>query len=373
MIYLDDASTSFPKPPSVHEAMLHGLRDVGANPGRGGYASARAADRLVYETRNLAADFFGAVDSARVVFTPGCTYSLNMALKGLLKAGDHVVVCGRQHNAVVRPLASVNPVVSNFDWDGRGPFEPKAFSRLLKPETKAVVVNHASNVDGLLFPLDELRDAANGVPLVIDCAQTAGVVEIRTGDRDVVCAPGHKGLWGAAGVGILAFGKKIELEPVVVGGTGSFSEDAGAPPAYPDRLEPGTMNLPGIAALGAGMREVGAVGVANVFRKKMALALAAYERLSKIRGVKIFWPDDEARRVPLFSFTVEGLDPSEAADLLDRDHGIACRSGLHCAPRAHMELGTFPVGTVRFAPGYFNVPGDVDAFAAAVVEMAKKG
>jgi selenocysteine lyase/cysteine desulfurase len=352
--------------------MLFAVRDVGASPGRGGYAKARAADRLVYETRNLAAEFFGASHPSRVIFTPGCTHSINIAVKSLLKSGDHVIVGGRQHNAVVRTLASVGCAVSRFDWDGRGALNREGFARLFTPQTKAVVINHGGNVDGLLFPLGEIRDLCDGVPLVVDCAQTAGVVELKTGETDVLCAPGHKGLWGVPGIGVLAFGKKIELEPVVFGGTGSFSDNPGMPSPYPDKLEPGTMNLPGIAALNAGIKEVNAVGIKNIFEKKTRLATTAMERLLKIPSVKIFWPKDAACRVPLFSFTVGGMDPSEVATALDYEYDIACRAGLHCAPDAHKELGTFPVGTIRFSPGFFTTADDVDAFVNAIARIATK-
>jgi cysteine desulfurase/selenocysteine lyase len=372
MIYLDNASTSFPKPPSVADAMISAVREVGANPGRGGYAKARAADRIVYETRTLAARLFGADDASRVIFTPGCTYSLNVAIKGLLKPGDHAVAGGRQHNAVVRTLESVGCAVAHFVWDGGAPVDKAAFERLLTPKTKAVIINQGSNVDGLLFPLDEIRGLIKNVPLIVDCAQTAGVLELKAGENEIFCAPGHKGLWGAAGIGLLAFGKKVELEPVYFGGTGSFSEDAGMPTPYPDRLEPGTLNLPGIASLNAGIKEVVSAGIKNIFEKEIALATKAFERLSKIGRVRIFWPENPAYRLPLFSFTVEGMDPSDMANALNYDFDMACRTGLHCAPQAHEELGTYPAGTIRFSPGYFTTTADVDAFANAVAQIAKK-
>lgn len=372
MIYLDNASTSFPKPQSVQDAVASAVRDVGANPGRGAYSSARTADRLVYDARKLTAQFFGASDPSRVIFTPGCTYSLNFALQSLLKRGERAVVGGRQHNAVTRTLESVGCAVSHFRWDGDAPFDAGELRRLVTPETKAVVINHASNVDGLLFPLDEIREACAGKPLVIDCAQTAGMKELLLGDNEVFCVPAHKGLWGVAGTGILAFGKNIAISPLVSGGTGSFSEDTQMPQKYPDRLEPGSANLIGISALDAGIKEVMRIGLKNIHEKKAALAESASKGLSKIKGVKIFRPASVKNRVPLFSFLIEGKDPAELADALDQGYGIACRAGMHCAVEAHRELGAFPNGAVRFAPGYFTTEAEVAEFVASVAQIARK-
>lgn len=370
MIYLDDASTSFPKPTSVHEAVLSAVRDLGGNPGRGGHSKAREADRLVFDTRELVARLFDVSESSRVIFTPGCTYSINVAVKSLVGSDDHVIVGPRQHNAVVRTLESVGCSVSKFDWEGNAPFDRVKFSSLLTDKTKAVIINHGGNVDGLLTPPDEIRELCGDIPLIIDCAQTAGALEIKTGEREIVCAPGHKGLWGTAGVGIMAFGKKIDLDPLVFGGTGSFSDNPEMPTAYPDRLEPGTMNLPGIASLNAGVKEVLSTGVKNIFEKKTRVVETAFERLSKIQGLRIFRPAEAPRRLPLFSFTIEGMDPSDIATALDSEHGIAVRSGLHCAPNAHREIGTFPEGAVRFSPGFFTSENDAETFAKAVSKIA---
>jgi cysteine desulfurase family protein len=367
MIYLDNASTSFPKPNTVTDAMVSVVRDIGANPGRGGYVAGRTADRLVYETRKRAAAFFNATDPTRVIFTPGCTYSLNIALKGLLEPGDHLVAGSRQHNAVSRPLAALGCDVSYFEWDGASPIPN--LKPMINSKTKAVILNHASNVDGLLLPLDEIREMVQGIPLIVDCAQTAGLVDISLEEYDILCATGHKGLLGIGGTGLLIVGSKVDLKPLISGGTGSFSEDVEMPKPLPDRLEPGSMNLAGIAALNAGLREVERVGMGNIFEHEMKLAQIAFDALSKLKGVSLYWPKNTANRIPLFSFRAEGLGTAEIADRLDADFDIACRAGLHCAPQAHKELGTFPEGTIRFAPGLYTTSEDVDAFISAMSQI----
>ncbi len=377
LIYLDNASTSFPKPESVVQAIGRALKEVGANPGRGGYSRARAADRLVYETRNLATRFFNAPDPARVVFTPGGTYSINMALNGFLNDGDHLIVTGRQHNAVMRPLGAMQGrvSVSRLRWDGTGPID-EGFAALVTPRTRAVVVNHASNVDGLLYPLRELGLLAKrfGLLLIVDAAQTAGLVEIdmvRDG-IDILCVTAHKGLWGIAGTGMLALGAGVALEPLVCGGTGSFSDSYQMPEAYPDRLEAGSANLTGIAAVKAGMEEVMRIGVREIMGAKMLLARTAYEGLQSFAGVRLFWPGVDMARIPLFSFTLDRLDPSDVGTTLDERYNIACRAGLHCAMDAHREIGSYPMGTVRFAPGYFTTKDEVELFVRAVGELSGK-
>lgn len=374
-VYLDNAATSWPKPKSVASAMQVAMAAIGANPGRGGYVQARAADRLIHDTRLLAARFFNAPDPARVIFTPCATYSLNMAFRGFFKKGDHVIVMGRQHNAVIRPLhdprlgVGVSPLV----WAGGTPIA-KELARLQTKHTRAVIVNHASNVDGFLYPLEKIGRAAKklGLTLIVDAAQSAGnvCIDMRRQNIGILCATGHKGLLGSTGTGLLILNTGMELTPFISGGTGSFSDRAEMPAAYPDRLEAGSLNLPGIAGLGAGMKELMKLGVENSFAKKMRLAERAYSSLSKIPGIRLYWPARKEFRIPLFSFTIEGLDPAEVGDILDRRHNVACRVGLHCAPDAHREIGSFPEGTIRFAPGVYTTAAEVEHFIRAVREIA---
>lgn len=374
-VYLDNAATSWPKPDSVARAMCAALTDIGANPGRGGYAQARVADKLIHDTRILAARLFNAPDPARVIFTPGATCSLNMALRGFFKKGDHAIVMGRQHNAVIRPLhdPALGIRVSRLPWDGIAPVG-KELAKLHTKNTRALIVNHAGNVDGFLYPLEKIGRAAKklGLTLIVDAAQSAGnaTIDIRRQNIGILCATGHKGLLGPAGSGLLILNAGIELTPFISGGTGSFSDRAEMPAAYPDRLEAGSANLPGIAGLGAGMREVMKLGLEKSIAKKMRQTERAHAALSKIPGIRLYWPAKKEFRIPLFSFAIEGLDPAEAGDLLDHRHNVACRVGLHCAPDAHREIGSFPEGTIRFAPGIYTTAAEVESFIRAVREIA---
>ena len=378
LIYLDNASTSYPKPIAVARAVESAVSRYGVNPGRGGYKLTRTVDRLVYETRKNFASFFNLHDASRLIFTPGGTYSLNMAIRGLLKKGDHVITTGRQHNAVIRPLhaGGSSLSVSTLNWDGRSPIKESDIKALCTRRSRAIVVNHASNVDGLLFPLERIGRIARklGLALIVDAAQTAGLVEIDMvkSKVDLLCVTGHKSLMGAAGIGLLAVSPTVEIEPLITGGTGSFSEAAVMPRRFPDYLEPGSINLPGIAGLAAGLKEVQRIGIKKIFARKMGLCVTAYDALRKIGGVTIYWPRDKKARVPLFSFTIDGIDPSAVGDALDRRYSIACRVGLHCAPSAHREIGSYPLGSIRFSPGVYTKVSEIDSFIRAVREIAGK-
>lgn len=375
-VYFDNAATSWPKPPQVLSAVVRAARDIGASPGRGGYRAAQKADRLVYEARLTAAALFNAPDPARVIFTPGATVSLNIAIGGLLKSGDHVIATGRQHNAVIRTLYAERAgfKVSRFAWDGAGPITERDIRPLVRRSTRALVVNHACNVDGLVYPIEALGKAARelGLLLIVDAAQSAGTIPIdmRLQKISALCVSGHKGLWGPPGTGLLILGEGVDAEPVLYGGTGSFSEDRSMPRAYPDRLEPGTPNLWGIAGLSAGMRLVLEAGVSTIGAKKAEIADHVFDQLAGIKRVRLFRPARARARMPVFSFVIGGMGAGETADTLDRRYGIACRAGLHCAADAHRELGTFPEGTVRFAPGWRVSKRDAALFVRAVRELA---
>ncbi len=294
-VYLDHAATSWPKPASVANALQTVMAGIGANPGRGGYAQARAADRLLYDTRILVARFFNGPDPARVIFTPCATYSLNMALQGFFKKGDHAIVMGRQHNSVIRPLHGrrLGVKVSRLMWNGTVPLG-KELDRLQNKKTRALIVNHAGNVDGFLYPLEQIGRIAKkrGLTLIVDAAQSAGnaIVDMRRQNIGILCATGHKGLLGPSGTGLLMPNKGVELEPFVSGGTGSFSDRAEMPKEYPDRLEPGSLNLAGIAGLGAGIRELMKIGLEKIIAKKMRRTVQGYTALSKIPGIRLYWP-----------------------------------------------------------------------------------
>jgi len=378
LIYLNNAATTLPKPPQVIRAIRNALEGIGANPGRGGDPLVYKADKLIYSARIRAAKFFGLPDPARLIFTPGCTYSINIAIRGALKNGDHVITTGRMHNAISRTVFDkrLGLQVSSIEWDGKSGFTEEMFNKYLTPATKAIIVNHGSNVDGLLLPMEAIGKIAKqlGLLLIVDTAQTAGVIPIdmeRSG-IGILCASGHKGLYGPAGIGILAVAPDVDIEPLVSGGTGSFSEDMDMPETYPDRFEPGSPNFSGIAGLDAGIAFIEKTGIEKIFRHKMKLCVEAYEGLIKFPDVNIFWPEKEANRLPLFSFTVGEMDPSEVAEHLDKKYRIATRTGLHCAPFAHKEIGTYPIGTVRVSPGFYNKRGDIKKLIKAVKDLSVK-
>jgi len=362
----------------VIRAIRNALEGIGANPGRGVDKLVYRADKLIYSARLRAASFFGLSDPSRLIFTPGCTYSINIAIRGTLKSGDHVITTGRMHNAISRTVFDkrLGLNVSPLMWDEKEPITEEMFKAHMTPETKAVIVNHGSNVDGLLFPIDAIGKITRslGLLLIVDTAQTAGVVPIDMAKNgiDILCASGHKGLYGPAGIGILAISPGVDVEPLVTGGTGSFSEDMDMPTTSPDRFEPGSPNFAGIAGLDAGIEFIQNTGIEKIFRRKMDLCMEAYEGIVNIHDVKIFWPEKEANRLPLFSFTVAEIDPSDVAEHLDKKHGIATRTGLHCAPFTHQEIGSYPIGTVRVSPGFYNKRSDIKKFIKAVKELSVK-
>ena len=384
LIYLDNASTSYPKPGAVTRAVERAVGDFGVNPGRGGYSLTRRVDRLIFEARKSFASFFNLADASRIVFTPGGTYSLNMAIRGLLKKGDHVITTGRLHNAIARPLydrsAGLDVTALGVGGSGVGgsvsAIRENNIASLVTRRTRAVVVNHASNVDGLLYPLEKIGRITRklGLALIVDAAQSAGLVgiDMKKANIDLLCVTGHKSLMGPMGIGLLAVAPTVDLKPLLSGGTGSFSDDEQMPANYPDRLEPGTLNLPGIAGLAAGFKEVNRIGVKKIFAHKMKLCIRAYDALTAMEGVTVYWPRKDSGRVPLFSFNIDAWDPAEVGDILDRRYSIACRVGLHCAPKAHMEIGTYPTGSIRFAPGFYTKVFEVDAFIDAVKLIAVK-
>jgi cysteine desulfurase family protein len=378
VIYLNNAATTLPKPKAVVRAMENAMKAIGENPGRGHSKGVHKADRLIYETRVRTAKFFGAKDPAKVIFTPGCTYSVNMALRGFLKKGDHVISTGRMHNALARTLYDkrLGIDLSTVEWDGKNPMNAEIFKSKMTGNTRAVVVNHASNVDGLLFPLREIGKAARelGLILIVDAAQTAGLVSIdmKRDNIGMLCVSGHKGLIGPSGIGILALASDVDIYPLVSGGTGSFSDEIEMPASYPDRLEAGTPNLIGIAGLGAGISFLQKTGLRKIFEHERKLSDEAVRGIEKLPGVEIFRPDTVNRRMPIFSFNIKGIDPSEIGDYLEKRYGIATRAGLHCAPHSHKEIGTYPQGLVRISPGFYNKKSEIKLFIKAVAEFIKR-
>jgi cysteine desulfurase family protein len=381
MIYLDHAATSWPKPPAVLRAMADFLDQSGGNPGRSGHRLAIAAGRIIYAAREAAAALFGVPDPLRVIFTHNATCALNLALHGLLRPGDRVVTTGIEHNAVMRPLRALEPqgvevMVAPCAPDGS--LNLAAFGDALAGGARLAVVCQASNVCGVLAPLAEIAALAHaaGALLLVDAAQTAGVVPIDMPGLgvDLLAFTGHKGLQGPPGTGGLALGERVdvaELAPLVQGGTGSRSEHEFQPEFLPDKYESGTPNGVGIAGLGAGIQWLQERGVEAIRAHEIALTQRLLEGLGEIPGVRVYGPAEVARRTAVVSFTVAGRRVSELGGRLDDEHGVLARVGLHCAPAAHKTLGTFPEGTVRLAPGPLTTLAEIDAALAVVAQVVR--
>ncbi len=378
MIYADNACTSFPKPKQTADAVYDYIAHTGVNINRGGYASSYAASDIVFECRELLKDFFGADDCRNVVFTQNITQSLNIILKGLLKSGDHILCSSMEHNAVMRPLNQLQKQGVEFD---RIPCDTEGFlcfdeiEKLIKPSTKAIVMQHASNVCGSIMPVEKVGALckAYGLRFIVDSAQTAGIlpIDMQKMNIDALCFTGHKSLLGPQGIGgfILKEGFAAEIEPLISGGTGSISHTEQIPDFMPDRFEPGTLNLPGIAGLKAGIEWVQAKGIDNIFAHEMDLTKRFIDAARGIKQLKIAGPQGIDNRTGVVSVYTDKRDLSETAYTLDSRFDIQTRVGLHCAPSAHKTLGTYPAGTIRFSFGVFNTSEDIEAVINALQEV----
>jgi len=382
MIYFDNASTSFPKAPGLGESMAQLISTAGFNINRGIYEGAnRVADRVL-ETRELLCELFDGPSPRNVIFTAGTTASLNYILKGYLRPGDHVIVSSMEHNAVMRPLGQLKKAGVEFDAalaDEQGVLSLSAITALKKPNTRLLLLMHASNVCGSILPVEEAGNWAseNGIRFVVDAAQTAGVlpVSMKKFHADALVFPAHKALLGPQGLGgfVITDDFAKQLEPILSGGTGSISDTEDIPPFLPDRFESGTMNLPGIVGLHQALLYLKERGIESIHQREMELCGRFLAGAKTLPGVRIVGLPDPVGRVAVVSldFTEAGLDNSMVAYHLDADHGIMTRSGMHCAPRAHKTLGSFPQGTVRFAFGRENTEEEVDLCLKALLAMCK--
>jgi len=375
-LYFDNAATSFPKPEAVYRAVDGFLREGAANPGRSGHRMAVAAAGVVARCRQRLARLLGAPDPARVVFTPGCTEALNLALKGWVRPGDRVVTTSLEHNAVARPLVGLaerGVAVARTRCPG-GRFDLAAFREALGPGARLAVVTHASNVTGEVLPLEAIAAACRerAVPLLVDAAQTAGSLCLDAAALGVafMAVPGHKGLLGPPGVGALYIADGYDPEPLVEGGTGTHSQEDEQPLTLPDRYESGTPNGPAIAGLDAALAWIEEMGMNTIRRCEDAWTGRLWEGLAGIEGVTLHGPPPGGERAAVVTLSLDGWDPQEAALVLDERFDIQCRAGLHCAPWAHASLGTLPGGTLRLAPGFFNTRAECEAVVAAVRELA---
>jgi cysteine desulfurase family protein len=381
MIYFDNAATSWPKPPCVAEAMAHYLAEIGASPGRSGHRLAVEAARRLYEAREAVAELFHAPDPLRVVFGANATEALNLALSGLLRPGDHVITGSMEHNSVMRPLRALerNGVqVTVISCSPKGGLDPVELAAAIRPNTRLIALNHASNVTGTVFPVAEAGRIArqHDLFLLVDAAQTAGAypIDVQSDAIDLLAFTGHKSLYGPTGTGGLVIGERVDvrrLQPLKRGGTGSRSEREEQPEFLPDLCESGTPNAVGLAGLTAGVRWVLDRGVEQIRAHEQALTAQLLAGLAAIPGVAVYGPCDARRQTATVSFAIAGREVSEIGLRLDDEYAIMCRVGLHCAPAAHRALGTFPAGTVRFGLGIFNTVPEVEAALTAVAALAR--
>ena len=373
MIYLDNAATTSPKPQSVINSVSNAMRKYSINSGRGGYKTARDTEEMIYSVRDTVATFLDAESAENVVFTQNCTTALNIALFGLLKSGDHVVISPFEHNAVLRPLNQLAQIGVEYtiadcvaDMDNC----KKAFERCIRKNTVAVVCTHASNVCGAVLPLSELSDLCReyGLHFIVDGAQTAGIlpISVQKSKIDCLAVATHKGLYAPTGTGLLV--TDSTPNPLIYGGTGGDSMSPTQPKEIPERYESGTLNPVMIAGIGAGVKFVSPMQE-QIYKHEMRLLKIVENEFKKNSSIKTYTIPN-AKIVPVLSFNVEDKTSSEVAMLLDR-YGIAVRAGLHCAPLAHKTLGTLDRGTVRFAPSVFTTDSEIEYFLKCISKISK--
>lgn len=379
-IYLDNASTTFPKAPNVASAMADYITNCGININRGSYSLAYDVEDIIYTTRQRLHTLFNGHDPSHVIFTQNVTMSLNMVIKGLLKAGDHVLVSSMEHNAVMRPLTQLLDKGITFDTipcDSTGSIQMDSIEPLIRPNTVALIINHASNVCGTIQPLESIGPIckAHNLQFIVDAAQTAGVIpiDVKACHIDALCFTGHKGLLGPQGIGGIILTKEMaqNLTPLIAGGTGSFSHLETMPTHMPDTFEAGTLNLPGIMGLNEGLSYIESQGMENIHNHELALTQAFLEGLQSVDGINIVGKQNIQDRTAVVSITIDGMDPASIAYELESTYYIMTRVGLHCAPRAHQTLGTYPEGTVRFSFGYANTLKDVESALSALNTIVK--
>jgi cysteine desulfurase family protein len=402
MIYLDNAATSYPKPEIVYQMMDKFLREKGGNPGHGSHSLATAAKQTIEEVRTLTARFINAPSRERVIFTYNCTASINFGLKGLLKPGDHVITSGLEHNAVMRPLwklaqngvkVTIVPVSPQTGVASAADIEAA-----ITPQTRMIVMIQASNVNGAVQPVAEYGQVArkHNLALLVDAAQSAGhiPIDVQSENIDLLAFSAHKGTLGPPGVGVLYISPRVNPDTLLEGGTGSVSESESQPERLPDKYESGTLNGPGIAGLGAGLQFILNEGLERIHVHEMALTEALIAGFKAIPGVKLYLAHEGTPQAPVISINVRGYQAAEVGTILDQSFDIKVRTGLHCATEAHRTIGTLPRdlkriaakadeldtflwltsmnehGTVRFSPGYFNTPQEIDQTLQAVRQIA---
>jgi cysteine desulfurase/selenocysteine lyase len=379
MIYFDNAATSWPKLTGVTDAMVHFLTDIGASPGRSGHHLAVEAGRIVYETRELVAELFNSPDPLRIIFGPNVTEALNLALHGILNPGDHVISSSMEHNSMMRPLKTLEKkgvLLTIIQCSKEGFLDPADIKAAIRPATKMIALNHASNVVGTLLPVEEVGKIVREHDLLflVDTAQTAGAykIDMQRYSIDLLGFTGHKSLYGPPGTGGLVIGDRVnvkDINPIKTGGTGSNSGSEFQPDFLPDMGESGTPNSVGLAGLHEALKGILGKGVVNIRGEEMSLTQRLIDGLKDIPKVTVYGGHDAKKQTATVSFNIAGMAPSEVGIRLDEEYDIMCRVGLHCAPIPHKTIGTFPDGTVRFGLGIFNKIEEVDAALFAVQQL----
>ena len=381
-IYFDNGSTSFPKAPGVGDAIRDIIEHGAYNINRGGYEGAYEVADMVLTTREQLCRLFHFSESRNVVFTPSITYSLNYVIKGLLKPGDHVIVSSMEHNGMMRPLVQMAHQGVTFDAaqaDRDGVLDPQKVEDLIRPNTRAVMMLHASNLCGTMLPIQQVGEicARHGLIFVVDTAQTAGVfpIDMEKMHIDALCFTGHKGLRGPQGVGGMLLRDELcsQMTPLISGGTGSRSDSEEVPDFMSDRFESGTMNLPGIAGLHRALTYLEEYGIENISRQELAICQRFIDGALTLPDTRVVGKLDTQDRAAIVSLDFQKMDNAEVSFLLDNQYGVMTRCGLHCAPRAHKSLGTFPQGTVRFSFSHHNTPEEVDTCIEGLRKILTQG
>ncbi len=378
MIYLDNAATSYPKPEKVYDEMLKCMKEYCANPGRGGHDMSLKSGRAIMEARETIAQFFNIKDPMRLVFTKNATEALNIAIKGVLKKGDHVITTSMEHNSVIRPLKTLErdlgielTIVKGNEF---GEIDPEYIRNSIKGNTRMIVCTLSSNVNGIIMPIRDIGGIARekGIIFLVDASQGAGTIEVDVEymNIDMMAFPGHKALLGPQGTGGLYVADGIDVNSILQGGTGSSSENMFQPEILPDALESGTLNTPGIVGLSSGIAFINSFGLLNMKKYKNLLINKIFDGLFNINGVIIYSKKEMSNNSGIIAFNFKEIDSTEVSYVLDKAYGIASRAGLHCSPLAHQTLGTIKGGIVRISVGCFNTLEEIDTLLCALREIS---
>lgn len=375
MVYIDNAATSFPKPESVYDSVLDCMKRYCANPGRGSHKLSLECEMKILDARQKISELFNIDNMMNLIFTNNTTEGLNIAIKGLLKGGDHVITTSIEHNSVYRPLRKLKEIgveVSIISVDEKGYINFEELQKNIKINSKALIINHGSNVLGTVQNIEEIGRIAkkNNLIFIVDAAQTAGVfkIDVKQMNIDIMAFPGHKCLYGPQGIGGLYIGNSIKIDTFKEGGTGSNSNIMEQPGFMPDKFESGTLNTPGIVGLGAGMDFISNVGIDVIRKHDQELASYLTSELQRLPYIFMYGEDECEKKCPVVSFNIDGYDSSEVGEFLN-NKDIYLRTGYHCAPIIHNIIGTKNLGTVRASFGYFNTIEDVEKLLSAVKEL----